>query len=511
MIKRLPSFAESIFASRCSSEGALCHPFEEDESGWDFLVEFPTDLASTSSDTAPPTKQAFVQVKSHRAPKLYCDLKLSNVFAAARSPQPWFIVLVVPGSEPDRVRYYCVHVWRDLMHRILKRVRQAAYENAPLNKKSLRIRFDPDQQRGEGVVRWIRDQLDRFGDYEEEKKQIYKTIGFEEGYGTVQVSFEDISWTDVIENFLGYGNDIQLTRFQFTPSRFGIHSPQPSIDIEGGTLQILQPANIECEVRVRGAILREPIVLRGFIYSPGIPDLPVERTQLRISADFMDLFWSPAGASRCSVQVGPDERKPLFSLLNYFRFMETIAFGAVEVQVWHASRRSIDLSITPNASRSAEPDWNLLAESMEILVRLAGRPRSGVLCVSLSEVQRVCGQLEFMKNPLAPPSFRIEFDASNDDSDHYESAIYYAAVVVGGLTFYALAERDVREDARFGNRRRLTCDQARIVEGYVLAAPDEPDRLSMQADYERHLRRRQESSSVLGLGDARELAGRTGP
>lgn len=41
MIKRLPRYAELKLQSLCAEAGALCHGVDEDESGWDCLIEFP--------------------------------------------------------------------------------------------------------------------------------------------------------------------------------------------------------------------------------------------------------------------------------------------------------------------------------------------------------------------------------------------------------------------------------------------------------------------------------------
>jgi len=61
-IKRLARFAETSFASLCAAAGALCHQSQEDENGWDYLVEFPADNLVGPADTHPPVKRAFVQV-----------------------------------------------------------------------------------------------------------------------------------------------------------------------------------------------------------------------------------------------------------------------------------------------------------------------------------------------------------------------------------------------------------------------------------------------------------------
>jgi hypothetical protein len=142
MIRRVPRFAETKFANLCAVAGALCHPVGEDESGWDFHIEFPQPPLAGPSDTHPPPKNAFVQVKSARKHQLACRVKLSNALRAARSPQPWFVVLMTANAKSESARFYAVHVWEPLIRRTLEAVRRAENAKVALHKRYLTIRFD---------------------------------------------------------------------------------------------------------------------------------------------------------------------------------------------------------------------------------------------------------------------------------------------------------------------------------------------------------------------------------
>ena len=60
MIKRLPRYAETELQRLCAKAGALCHAVDEDESGWDRLIEFPEKEFPGPADTRPPRAVAYV-------------------------------------------------------------------------------------------------------------------------------------------------------------------------------------------------------------------------------------------------------------------------------------------------------------------------------------------------------------------------------------------------------------------------------------------------------------------
>src|SRR5687767_403186 len=106
MIKRLPRYAELKLQSLSAETGALCHGVDEDESGWDCLIEFPEKDFAGPADARPPRAVAYAQVKSLAKRSLSCRVKLSNALRAAQSPQPWFVVLVTAARCKKSPRVY---------------------------------------------------------------------------------------------------------------------------------------------------------------------------------------------------------------------------------------------------------------------------------------------------------------------------------------------------------------------------------------------------------------------
>jgi hypothetical protein len=246
MIKRFPRYAEKKLQILCAAAGALCHEVDEDESGWDALIELPTKSYSGPADTHPPRSSAYVQVKSTQNRHPRCQVKLSNALRAAQSPQPWFIVLVTAKSQNRPVKLYAVHVWEELIKKTLEAVRRAENEGQLLHRRLLTIPFtESDEKRDDQLIQWMQDSIDAVKpEYDLAKRAINQTAGYEQGSGTGLLTITANTEQEILNNFLGLGDGLRVSRFTFTPSRFGIASPKPVIDVETGKSEGIASDNL---------------------------------------------------------------------------------------------------------------------------------------------------------------------------------------------------------------------------------------------------------------------------
>jgi hypothetical protein len=338
MIERLPRYAEIELQRLCAKAGALCHSVDEDESGWDRLIEFREKEFSGPPDTRPPRAVAYVQVKSVEK-GLTCRVKLTNALRAAQSPQPWFIVLVTGETQPPRV--YAVHVWEELIRRTLKAVRRAHSGKRPLNKSSLTIRFRRCDEKGDSLVQWMQDAIDTLSpEYETAKRAINRTAGYEDGYGAAVLTIEANNEEEILKNFLGLGDGLRINKFTFTPSRFGISSPQPQLDFSSGVAHIKPEPAGEVEIRLREPASFRVIVLHGHAYVTGLPEVPDDQKTYRFSAGFLEMLWGPSTSS-FTAHLDRDQKHALATLENYVALNEWCAQGPVDLQVWFKERRAI--------------------------------------------------------------------------------------------------------------------------------------------------------------------------
>jgi hypothetical protein len=513
MTRRTPKWAERLFATKCSAADALCHKAEEDERGWDYLVEFPARPLPppAPADTHPLPKNAYVQVKSNETGRLFFRVKLSNALNAARWPSPWFYVLIVRGSGNRPNKIYAIHVWEELIRESLERVRQAENAGVALNRRRLAIRFKADDERGDHLLSWMEEVIESVGsDYEQQKTKICQTVGYERGYGDALVQFEETNWNQIRRFFLGFGNGISVSRFVYTPARFGIPAREPLVDVNSGVLIVTPSSGQTCQLRLRAPGASAPIALAARLIRPGVPDPPPELQSVRIAADFIDLIYALNGPSTCHVRFNSSEKRNLRSIEHFMTLMDWMSRGRVEADVWIENRRismgtiSIDQArITMGTVSVEQPmgilDWRLTAEISHMLREIAERGQYEIE-VSIDDLLDSGQSLEILWK-LQAPSFRIEFDPVLDETPNFSSMIYYFYVDLAEHTVYTMFERPVREDILVEGRRRVTAGAAKLVETYVLKASREEERKVMEQDYKRYLESQEKVGTPVGLGD----------
>jgi len=315
-IKRLARFAETSFANLCADAGVLCNESQEDENGWDYLAEFPPDAAVGPADTHPPAKRAFVQIKSTRNNRPSCAVKLSNALKAAQSRDPWFVVLMTETRAKPKI--YAVHIWGDLIEKSLKAVRQATIDKKQLNQRRLTINLGDRDLHTDDLIDWMRNEINSVTpEYSDAKRAIYETVGYADGHGTAKVTFVVDNAKQIFDEFLGLGNGLLVSRFTYTPARFGLSDTRPLIDIkEEGRLTVSPTAAGDCELRVRGAQPGPAISFPAKIYTLGMPWLPFEEQRFRVSATGFEIVWVNNGGSEANARLDFDARVPLNAMLD---------------------------------------------------------------------------------------------------------------------------------------------------------------------------------------------------
>jgi hypothetical protein len=500
MIKRLPRFAELRLQSICAEVGALCQEVDEDESGWDFLIEFEHETHPGPADTHPAKKKAFVQVKSAERHRLTDRVTLSNALRAAQSRQPWFIVLMVRSeTEGEAVKVYATHVWEQLIHDTLKAVRLAENQQIPLNKRDIVINFDERTPDG-NLVTWMSATIDAIGaDYEQKKKEIYEGVGYESGYGVGNLSIEASSTDEISRNFLGLGEGLTVKQFSFTPARFGLQAVTPQIDVSAGKIHISPTSVADCEVRFRSMDAAEPVIAPGKVYTTGFPGKPVEEQAFRFSGDFFEMIWVPKGRSSFETNLKPGLKASLQAIEDFATISSWTRGAPVDVQVWIDGKRAT--GGTFNLEGDIPPlEWADMGQTIKLLRFVAGPRKQREILVSLEDLVRAQGLRRFGK-VLGNAPFFAEFDVNPDMPEKITSFLYYCDVCVADWTFFALVQRPVLNDLSADGRRRISAGPPKFLEEYVFASPGEQERTTIKIDYDRHLTEFEARESPLGFGN----------
>jgi len=499
MIKRLPRYAEIELQRLCAKAGALCHAVDEDESGWDRLIEFPEKDFLGPADMRPPRAVAYAQVKSVENGPPVCRVKLSNALRAAQSPQPWFVVLVTGETPSQPSKVFAVHVWDDLIRRTLEAVRRAHNGRRSLHKCSLTIRFQPEDEVGERLVQWMQEAIDTVQPvYESSKRLINRTAGYEDGCGTGLLTVEGKDEEEILKNFLGLGAGLRINNFTFTPSRFGIPLSAPEIDISEGIIYIEPHPRGDIEIRLRSPESARTIVLQGHAYGIGLPGIPDHQKRIRFSAGFMEVLCALDGHAEFTAHLNKQDRHKLATLEDYAVLNEWLTAGQVNLQVWANGRRVIASTLN-DCVDSTGINWSNFSSALSLLRLIAGNQNPEI---SLYDLCLAPG-LGTFSNFADAGSLRLEFDPlAYAPTEPATAILYWFGVDVGEYSFYAMAEWPVIEDIVVNNnKRRVTALHGRIVESYVLQNPSENERGMMERDYRHYCDSIAKDGVPLELGD----------
>jgi hypothetical protein len=499
-IQRLARYAETRFANLCASSGALCHESQEDENGWDYLVEFPEDVASGPADTQPPGKQAFVQVKSTRNGRLSCSLKLSNALKAAKSRAPWFIILMVDANPVPKT--YAVHVWTNEIEQWLRAGRKASIENALLNRRRINLSFTENDLHSADLIDWMKKTIGAVGqEYGDSKKVIYETIGYADGHGSGKITFASENAEKIFDEILGLGTGLAINKFTYTPSRFGLSDSRPMVDVAAGTVQITPQAVSDCELRIRGPNSNTLLSVPGKIFTLGMPWIPAAQQRFRVAATGFEVIWMNEGESKFTASLLADARVPLSEISRFVTVITWLGLGPVDVQVWVGNRRLVGGVLNSDDDRQ-NPNWSRMRDIVETLRSLQPLSGSVELCASLADIQSGSKDLYLMHEVIGNYDMCMEFQPIPGPAYDFTKVLYYSTVDAGDLTAYALVERDVLSWADVeGGRKKVDFGRPTIRESWLVTNADEGQRLLMIEDFEYHLAQLEKNNKILNIGD----------
>lgn len=318
---------EARFREICADEELICNPsLERDRTGWDFIVEFEgADRDSNMSfDSRPAIISSHIQVKTvlERKSKAV-KLTLSSAEFLAKEGKPSFIYVCVVKSDLTFASSYLIHVWGDVLSKILARLRRATSDKAKLRGKT--ISFDAKKYGQElpctGLA--IKREIERIVDqglqfYSTRKQALLASLGFEHNPISMNFSIEGAS-VDEIEEWLLGSRSIKVSNFSVFETRFGIELP---LHGGGSSTLNLTPSPIRSLLRARqGAeyALIEADILAPFVRRLSEGGLMVFRHEL---------FEVRLRNNKLSFQTNPpsfqSRRETVKFWSDYYKFMNLL-------------------------------------------------------------------------------------------------------------------------------------------------------------------------------------------
>lgn len=496
MIRRLPQFAERYFAALCSSAGVICNPSDEDEYGWDFFLQFPSKrMPGRPADMQPLGPEALVQVKSTRARPFVARLKLSNALRAAQATQPFFIVLVVPGEKEPRV--YARHVWEQEIMRTLRRVRLAERDgDTQFNKRYIELRFRDDDVQND-LLGWMRRTIECIQpSYSAEKARIGLTVGHEDGFGSMNVTFEGGA-NELLDLHLGLIESLPIVRASYVPERFGIAAPRPEFDLEEATM-FIEPVGKPGRVRFQGGSPTEELFLDATLYSAQLPGPDKSHFRWRLDVGPLRMVGGD-GRYIANLTVPIDRPVPLRDLHLFLTLAAWQDSGPVGVQLFLSDCR-ISMGSLEVGVKNDRANWVELRGWAGVLHRLVEAAQSADPEISVIDLYDASILLGRFAGFVAAPSIRMEYDPVGDD-DPTRAAVYFAGCDVGDWCFLAVVERGTRDDEMEGGRRRVTFGAPRLLEAIVRRGSWLDHRAEIETAYHAQVERLGQPATLWAIGE----------
>lgn len=489
---RLPAYAERFFATKVSDFDGLCHRVDEDEGGWDYVVELPHRAYDGPAEGQPPRQRAFVQVKSIEGTKTSVPITLSNLRKSAQDPSPWFIVLI--KKRHGETVLYIKHFWKDLIARSLKAIRTADVKGAKLNKLSMSISFtDGDISSGD-FMKWMQDCIDAQGDYLAEKRRLYAAVGHQKGYGNGQLLFAGHTDDEIYREFLGLGNGLKISSFEYVPERFSVPDYSRKVSETDGTVYITPQPQGTCDIRFRSSPTDRAFSMTGTMYAvPFAPEAPI-----RVSAPPVELLFSPHRVTMdMAMRFG--EPLPLNHWHAYSRLKLWSMKGPLQVELWRDNRK-IDASILIDKQTGQNLDWDKLFSLSEAIRTIANDRNVHDLSFSLADINAHIGDLGYLFQGCAP-SVRFQCDAAMPVEPGVTSFLHYSLAELAGWTFGHLIRRTVLQDVVDGDKRIITAGPFKVLETYAFKDAGSEERALANDDYEKALQALEKTEHPMGFGE----------
>lgn len=488
---RYSKLAELEFEHFCGQIDAVCNRVSDDQTGWDFIVEFrPDDDPEVPPDLRPAPRRAFVQIKHSTSESNVCELKLSNALRYAEDEQPWFVIFFSydeGSSKPGNV--YVKHIWTSEMGTILRESRRAHVLGKKLNRTNIRLKFLKPEQCAENPLLRILGILEQTGPaYGQQKAQLARGLGYDSDVaatGTFTLA-EGVTLQEFVSLQLGLIDSLPIERFTFVDQRFNI--PIPRREMGPGRISIAPRPVRECVVSILNAHTGTEVSWPGQIYVPVIPGLDQALRRMRVVAGPLEIVIAGDGTANFKWSMPVNEPQNIVELSRQISFRSWSDSHPLDMAIWSEGQCLTAGNLNFDGAPANEPYWKTVHHAFGTLLSIAPIERvPTTLMLSLGELLDHINDLsEFaahLSQGQALVTMTLEQPSTEDldDTTHMIIPVHYE---LAGHVFIAVVERRVTEIAFDGRTIKLQTDGARILRGAVLQGSAEDHRAFVAREVE---------------------------
>jgi hypothetical protein len=336
---QLGVIGESFFKHWCSKAGLVTNKANEDQTGWDYFVEFPIETdESKPLDMHPTPVECKIQVKSvkatsHRKKKI--DITVSNLNRLIRTQMPVFICIIEYDENHQEQTAYLIHIWEDIIGRTLKRIRKSHINGTSdkLNTKTITIDYEKCEQINVTDGNSLRHAIKSFipngvEHYLKKKNEFLNKLGFENG--GMKINFNIIgedNFKDFIDMGLGFNKKVKVDKIVGFDLRFGILSKNTSFDIEAAEMHFpeIMPNSLAI-VKFKESKFSPGVSFETPLYISNLNMVvPNEYRKIRFKGIFFDIVITPFNNDiKCDFSLDFEKRfelKQLRDILYAFKLL----------------------------------------------------------------------------------------------------------------------------------------------------------------------------------------------
>lgn len=297
--RKVGNMGRGDFDKLCNASGLIYNSSSEDDSGgWDAIVEFPLQagVAMFNSLNEQPI-QCFVQIKSTDGKNKGVQVKLSNMKRLCDTPFPCFFFFACYNGGFSITSAYLVHVDRDMMFQVMKRIRQNDIgKKSPLHKLTFKVNYsDKDliELSNENALRQAIEKYIPLGikRYCEDKLGNVGGIGYEENRYALgfKIASKD-DYQSFVKATLGYPAKINIKDVKGWDTRFNINILLDEFTSDQAIIEI-KSVDAFSTGFIRFEDESEDVCFNcEFYISPIALNAPDEFASFRIHTEFFDIL-----------------------------------------------------------------------------------------------------------------------------------------------------------------------------------------------------------------------------
>lgn len=445
--RKVGNMGRGDFDKLCNASGLIYNSSSEDDSGgWDAIVEFPLigGIALLNSLNEQPI-QCFVQIKSTDGIKKGVQVKLSNMKRFCDTPFPCFFFFACYNGNANITSAYLVHVDRDMMFQVMRRIRlNDAEKKAPLHKLTFKVNYSDEDKITLSDDNALKKAIEKhvpFGikRYCEDKLRDVSGVGYKDSRYALgfKITSKD-DYQSFIKATLGYPARINIKDVRGWDTRFDIHIHMDELTSDQAIMEIKSVEAFSTGF-IKFEDEKEDVSFEcKFYFSPIALNAPDELASFRISTDFFDLL---VGIKNYQVKIDFESYDKVFHLADLrelLLLMKMLNTPNGDLNFTIKSDEGKEASfVASHNSFSENPITNEIIKAEQIastLIQVANYFRVGQTCkLSINELIQKQQDIERMhalitKTPDGTLLLRLESPDFNDDIDSSKELRLFIAV-----------------------------------------------------------------------------------